>query len=84
MAATQLACGIQRGEFRTKVRRYGERHWAVYVNDELLAVTVYKKGALAVQNLLNSFARPIGSELSIYPRAFGAATVRLNSFKLES
>lgn len=35
-----------------KVVRYGMRYWAVYVDDELLVVTVYKKGALAVQNAL--------------------------------
>ena len=27
---------------------YATRHWAVMVNGELLAVTVYQKGALAV------------------------------------
>jgi hypothetical protein len=31
------------------ISRYGVRYWAVYLNDELLAVTVYKKGALAIQ-----------------------------------
>jgi uncharacterized membrane protein YbaN (DUF454 family) len=30
------------------VSRYGSRHFAVYVNGELLAVTVYRKGAEAV------------------------------------
>jgi choline-glycine betaine transporter len=34
------------------VARYGARHWAVYLNGQLLAVTVYKKGALAVQDAL--------------------------------
>jgi len=34
------------------VTRYGARHWAVYLNGQLLAVTVYKKGALAVQDAL--------------------------------
>ena len=36
------------------VRRYGTRYWAVYYNGQLLAVTVYKKGALAVKNALES------------------------------
>ena len=36
------------------VTRYGSRYWAVYLNGELLAVTVYKKGALAVQQALCS------------------------------
>ena len=39
---------------QTIVTRYGSRYWAVYLNGELLAVTVYKKGALAVQQALGS------------------------------
>ena len=40
-----------------RVNRYGEtRYWAVWVNGELLAVTVYKKGALAIQDKLSSMA----------------------------
>jgi hypothetical protein len=39
---------------QTIVTRYGSRYWAVYLNGELLAVTVYKKGALAVQQALCS------------------------------
>ena len=31
------------------IEPYGNRYWAVYINGQLLAVTVYKKGALAVQ-----------------------------------
>lgn len=39
------------------VNRYGAtRYWAVWVNGELLAVTVYKKGALAIQDKLSSMA----------------------------
>jgi hypothetical protein len=34
------------------VTRYGTRFWAIYLNGQLLAVTVYKKGALAVQAAL--------------------------------
>lgn len=30
------------------IRKYGARFFAVYVNGELLAVTVYRKGAEAV------------------------------------
>lgn len=37
------------------VSRYGEtRYWAVWINGELLAVTVYKKGATAVRDKLFS------------------------------
>ena len=36
-----------------RIEKYrGTRHWAVWVNDELLAVTVYKKGALAIRETL--------------------------------
>ena len=36
-----------------RVEKYrGTRHWAVWVNGELLAVTVYKKGALAIRETL--------------------------------
>jgi hypothetical protein len=45
---------------QTAVARYGTRHWAVYRNGQLLAVTVYKKGALAVQNVLESQGRSDG------------------------
>lgn len=31
-----------------EIQRYGNRNWAVYFAGELLAVTVYKKGAKAV------------------------------------
>ena len=49
-------------ELQTSVTRYGARYWAVYLNGQLLAVTVYKKGALAVQNAL---ARPSGNGCAI-------------------
>jgi hypothetical protein len=39
---------------RTAVVRYGSRHWTIYLNGQLLAVTVYKKGALAIQEALGS------------------------------
>jgi hypothetical protein len=34
------------------VSKYGDRTWAVYVNGELLCVTVYLKGAMAVKGLI--------------------------------
>ena len=30
------------------IQWYGPRHWAVYMGDRLICVTVYKKGAVAV------------------------------------
>ena len=31
---------------------YATRHWAVYVDGELLAVTLYRKGAVAIVALI--------------------------------
>ena len=40
-----------------EVTRYRQsRHWAVYVDGELLAVTVYRKGAEAVRRALEDQA----------------------------
>lgn len=37
------------------VSRYGRtRYWAVWVNGDLLVVTVYKKGAIAIRDKLYS------------------------------
>ena len=37
------------------VSRYGKtRYWAVWINDDLLAVTVYKKGAITIRDKLFS------------------------------
>lgn len=40
---------------------YSTRHWAVFVNGDLLAVTLYRKGALAVARTLTDLngARPV-------------------------
>ena len=45
--------------FRIEVKKYGDRTWAVYVNGELLCVTVYKKGAFAVESILGEMAQRI-------------------------
>jgi hypothetical protein len=34
------------------ITKYGIRHWAVWLGSELVAVTVYKKGAARVAELL--------------------------------
>ena len=34
------------------VEKYSSRSWAVYVGGELLCVTVYKKGAMAVKSCI--------------------------------
>jgi len=36
----------------TTIAKYGNRHWAVYQGDELICVTVYKRGALEVARRL--------------------------------
>jgi hypothetical protein len=36
-----------------EIRKYRQsRHWAVYVDGELLAVVVYRKGAVAIADML--------------------------------
>ena len=34
------------------IAKYGNRHWAVYQGDQLICVTVYKRGALEVAQRL--------------------------------
>lgn len=38
------------------ITRYGSRNWAVYVNKDLLAVTVYLKGAHAIKTLIENLS----------------------------
>jgi len=36
-----------------RVEKYrGTRYWSIWLGEELLAVTVYKKGAMAIKKLL--------------------------------
>jgi len=35
------------------IEKYGNRNWAVRINGELLAVTVYKKGARAIVEFIH-------------------------------
>ena len=38
-----------------RVEKYkGTRYWPVWLGEELLAVTVYKKGAMAIKEILTS------------------------------
>lgn len=39
---------------KVEVTRYPSRYWAVLIDGELLAVTVYRKGAEAVAEALNN------------------------------
>jgi hypothetical protein len=45
------------GRTRFTVSRYGARYWAVYEEGELLCVTLYKKGAVAVAKRLAELAK---------------------------
>jgi len=38
------------------IEKYGNRNWAVRINGELLAVTVYKKGARAIIEYIQQIA----------------------------
>ena len=38
---------------RIEIRKYGPRNWAVYIDGELLCVTVYLKGAKAVKDMMD-------------------------------
>lgn len=46
---------------KIRITKYGGRNWAVWTNDELLAVTVYRKGAFAIRDFLTE--RGIGDHL---------------------
>jgi hypothetical protein len=46
------------------ITRYGTRNWAIYWNGELLAVTVYKKGAKAVAETISALLRANDSSSS--------------------
>ena len=38
------------------IEKYGNRNWAVRINGQLLAVTVYKKGARAIVEFIQQLA----------------------------
>lgn len=40
------------------ITRYGSRYWAVWLNGELLAVTLYRKGARAILAAITTLAAP--------------------------
>ena len=52
IADREAAVPLGMGDLPVEVTRYGERTWGVYVGGELLCVTVYLKGARAVQALI--------------------------------
>jgi hypothetical protein len=48
---------------RIEITRDGNRNWAVWLDRELLAVTVYKKGAQAVAHALMRISTSAGKEV---------------------
>ena len=48
---------------RIEITRYGNRNWAVWLDGDLLAVTVYKKGATAVAHALIRISTSAGREV---------------------
>ena len=48
---------------KVTIRRYKRsRHWAVYINGKLLAVTVYRQGAVEVKQLVEWLMPPDGDK----------------------
>jgi hypothetical protein len=43
-------------EMNVMVSKYKGRYWAVFLNDQLIAVTVYKKGAVEIQRLIEQLS----------------------------
>jgi hypothetical protein len=48
---------------RLSITKYGDRYWAVWLDGQLLAVTVYKKGATAIASAITSFTTHSGKEV---------------------
>ncbi|MDD5198202.1 MAG: hypothetical protein PHC88_00235 [Terrimicrobiaceae bacterium] len=49
------------------VTKYASRHWAVWLQGELVAVTVYRKGAQRVAELLQTLRPTISQVVPITP-----------------
>lgn len=45
------------------IGRYGSRNWAVYLNGRLLAVTVYRKGAIAIRDTIANLASALPEDV---------------------
>ena len=46
---------------QTTIEKYGSRNWAVRIDGELLAVTLYKKGARAIVEFVERLTAARGS-----------------------
>ncbi len=47
---------------RLSISKYGSRHWAVWLDGELLAVTLYLKGARAITAAITKLSMHQGKE----------------------
>ena len=48
---------------RLSITKYGSRYWAVWFDGELLAVTLYKKGARSVASAITMLSTTHGKEV---------------------
>ena len=48
---------------RLSITKYGDRYWAVWLDGQLLAVTLYKKGATAITSTITSLTAHPGKEV---------------------
>lgn len=56
------------------ITKYGNRNWAVWIGGELLAVTVYKKGARAIVTLLEGISAGTTGDHSAGNRSAGSCS----------
>ena len=48
---------------RLSITKYGQRYWAVWLDGDLLAVTLYKKGARAITAAITTLSTHHGKEV---------------------
>ena len=48
---------------RLSITKYGSRYWAVWLDGELLTVTLYKKGARSVASAITTLSTYHGKEV---------------------
>jgi hypothetical protein len=48
---------------RLSITKYGQRYWAVWLDGQLLAVTLYKKGARSVASAITTLSTQHGKEV---------------------
>ena len=48
---------------RLAITKYGTRYWAVWIDGQLLAVTLYKKGARSVASAITTLSTTHGKEV---------------------